>query len=570
MDDNDDNTTGDIGLNIGKQLCYIVFDVLLVNEKVVTNLPLEQRMVLVKRCVEHTDKIIEIVNQKQATSTSDIISALDTAIINREEGIMVKNLNSTYVPGERKEKWIKLKPEYIDGIVSDLDLLIIGGYYGSGIGRRGGTISHFLLGIVAPRESDNTKDDNIKFLSFCKVGSGYSDNELKVLQKMLQKHWRVFDSTNPPSCIELVPPCKEKPDVWIEPKNSRILQVKAAQIVPSEKFMTRYTLRFPRVQKVRLDKNWNDAMDWNELQVLTKKSSSSLASKRVRDVSASQDEPAVKKRKITTKKSLQVLPAYQQADTSDLTISTSLFSGLEFCILTGNSFVSKKDLERLVYQHGGNRVQYPTSKTNYVIADNRTLRVENLIKTNTCDIIRPSWIQTCTSNSNLIQLEPRFMLFATSSTQQKFLHTIDKFGDHYSKDVTPSNLKQIFQNIPNYKEYTSTIMTKDKLKLLEKQYFIDTPWWGIFRNYTMYIDSSHTLDTISHIAMFYGAEISKKIHKNITHVIIDLDDLSRLDTINRYITKLKIINDVHIVSKQWLFDCIKQHEDLDETDYIPQ
>ena len=60
---------------------------------------------------------------------------------------MIKNLNSSYVPNERKEKWIKIKPEYIDGVCDDFDLIILGGYYGSGVGRRGGTISHFLLGV---------------------------------------------------------------------------------------------------------------------------------------------------------------------------------------------------------------------------------------------------------------------------------------------------------------------------------------------------------------------------------------------------------------------------------------
>jgi hypothetical protein len=39
---------------------------------------------------------------------------------------MIKNLNSIYVPNERKEKWIKLKPEYIDGVGDTLDLIILG------------------------------------------------------------------------------------------------------------------------------------------------------------------------------------------------------------------------------------------------------------------------------------------------------------------------------------------------------------------------------------------------------------------------------------------------------------
>lgn len=43
--------------------------------------------------------------------------------------------------------------------------------------------------------------------------------------------------------------------------SSRILQVKAAQLVPSEKYKAGYTLRFPRVMKIRLDKNWNECLD---------------------------------------------------------------------------------------------------------------------------------------------------------------------------------------------------------------------------------------------------------------------------------------------------------------------
>lgn len=43
-----------------------------------------------------------------------------------EEGIMIKSLDSVYKPNERKDKWIKLKPEYIEGVGDDLDLLIMG------------------------------------------------------------------------------------------------------------------------------------------------------------------------------------------------------------------------------------------------------------------------------------------------------------------------------------------------------------------------------------------------------------------------------------------------------------
>jgi len=66
-----------------------------------------------------------------------------------EEGLVVKDLSSVYVVGEQsrsKAHWVKMKPEYSDQ-TSNLDLLVLGGYYGDGH-RRAGMLSHFLLGVA--------------------------------------------------------------------------------------------------------------------------------------------------------------------------------------------------------------------------------------------------------------------------------------------------------------------------------------------------------------------------------------------------------------------------------------
>jgi len=149
LDDSIIDAKHDIGENYGKQLCYIAFDLLYVNGKPVMDLTLSQRVTLLKRCVpQPKTKQFELAEQSLARTVQEVVDALDNAIANRGEGIIVKNLNTIYVPNERKQKWIKLKPEYLDGVGDDLDLIILGGYYGTGIGRRGGTISHFLMGIM--------------------------------------------------------------------------------------------------------------------------------------------------------------------------------------------------------------------------------------------------------------------------------------------------------------------------------------------------------------------------------------------------------------------------------------
>jgi len=42
------------------------------------------------------------------------------------EGIIVKNVNSHYILNDRSNKWLKLKPDYIEGLGDTLDLIILG------------------------------------------------------------------------------------------------------------------------------------------------------------------------------------------------------------------------------------------------------------------------------------------------------------------------------------------------------------------------------------------------------------------------------------------------------------
>lgn len=46
----------------------------------------------------------------------------------REEGVILKDLDSKWEPSDRGTKWLKLKPDYIHA-ESDLDVIIIGEYF---------------------------------------------------------------------------------------------------------------------------------------------------------------------------------------------------------------------------------------------------------------------------------------------------------------------------------------------------------------------------------------------------------------------------------------------------------
>lgn len=113
---------------------------------------------------------------------------LDKMIESNYEGLILKDIDSEYIPGEmgrKTKKWIKIKPDYVDGLGDGIDLVIIGGYYGEG-NRRSGDVSHFLLGV-----SDNNylPLNSRKYYTFGKVGSGYTLQELSSIRQKLSSHF---------------------------------------------------------------------------------------------------------------------------------------------------------------------------------------------------------------------------------------------------------------------------------------------------------------------------------------------------------------------------------------------
>ncbi|KOM39864.1 hypothetical protein LR48_Vigan04g006200 [Vigna angularis] len=174
-------------------------------------------------------------------------------IENRDEGIVLKDHSSKWEPSDRSGKWLKLKPEYIQA-GSDLDVLIIGGYYGSG--RRGGQVAQFLVGL-AERQSPNAQP--------MRVGTGLSDEELDVVITKLKPYFRKYEypKKRPPSFYQVTNHSKERPDVWVDsPEKSIILSITSdIRTIESEVFAAPYSLRFPRIDRVRYDKAWNECLD---------------------------------------------------------------------------------------------------------------------------------------------------------------------------------------------------------------------------------------------------------------------------------------------------------------------
>lgn len=113
-----------------------------------------------------------------------------------------------------------------------------------------------------------------KYYAVGTVASGLSHDQWSQLNDHLKHCWHICHTSKEgrtkktinPSMMELG---ASAPDVWIEPKHSIILEIRASELVQSNSFGTAYTLRFPRVQAIRTDKLWSDCCTLDEYELLT-------------------------------------------------------------------------------------------------------------------------------------------------------------------------------------------------------------------------------------------------------------------------------------------------------------
>ena len=87
---------------------------------------------------------------------------------------MVKTLrvNSSYEPSKRSFNWLKLKKDYLDDLGDSLDLVVVGGDYGTG--KRTGWFSSFLMACYDERTGS--------LETICKCGSGFTDEKFNQLK----------------------------------------------------------------------------------------------------------------------------------------------------------------------------------------------------------------------------------------------------------------------------------------------------------------------------------------------------------------------------------------------------
>ena len=110
--------------------CFCAFDVLLYNDQNMMNLPYSQRIQLLGQLFKDREGVMVKSVCTRMRNVEHMLELLNNAIANQEEGIVLKDAESIYKPGDRTGGWYKVKADYFDDeVVKEFDCVIIGGYY---------------------------------------------------------------------------------------------------------------------------------------------------------------------------------------------------------------------------------------------------------------------------------------------------------------------------------------------------------------------------------------------------------------------------------------------------------
>jgi DNA ligase-1 len=140
------------------------------------------------------------------------------------EGLMIKDLASSYTPGRRGKAWLKMKRA-----LATLDVVVTAAEYGHG--KRIGVLSDYTFAVW----------DGDRLVNIGKAYSGLTDVEIAEMTQWFLEHTLVDEGFRR----------------QVEPKI--VLEVAFNNMMKSERHESGYALRFPRIVRIRTDKSAEEA-----------------------------------------------------------------------------------------------------------------------------------------------------------------------------------------------------------------------------------------------------------------------------------------------------------------------
>jgi len=227
-----------------------LFDSLYIDGEDLTQLPLLERKNRLKEITRIANGF-KLADSLVTSNSREVEAFFEEAIEGGCEGLILKAAGpeSIYQAGARGWLWIKLKRTYQSKMMEPIDVVVVGAFHGRG--KRSGTYGALLVAVY-----DHEED---VFPTMCKLGSGFTDEELEKLPsalapyKIKDRHPRVKS--------------KLEADEWFTP--GLVLEVLGDELTLSPIHVCAYgriredagiAVRFPRfTRRWRKDKSPEDA-----------------------------------------------------------------------------------------------------------------------------------------------------------------------------------------------------------------------------------------------------------------------------------------------------------------------
>lgn len=251
-------------------IALFFFDILFSDGKDTALSPYPQRRAILQETVKVSDHA-QVAESMGISTVKEFEDFFETAIEAGCEGLMCKSIaeNSIYKAGARGWLWIKYKRDYSSELTDSLDLVVVGAF--AGRGKRAGSYGALL--VAAYEEKADL------FQTVCKVGSGFTDEDIARLPEILEPYKRPHRHSRVDS--------KMQADVWFTPVI--VLEVTGAEITLSPLHTCAFNfvregsgmaIRFPRFTgKLRSDKTPEDATTVKEVIEMYKEQKKVIASK---------------------------------------------------------------------------------------------------------------------------------------------------------------------------------------------------------------------------------------------------------------------------------------------------
>lgn len=204
-------------------VAFIAYDVLYSFGRVLINEPFAKRRNILESLHLDTQRVRCGLSQ-QISDISGLDAEFTAARARGNEGLMVKDLNSTYKPGRRGRDWLKIKRA-----MATLDVVVTAVEVGNG--KRHRFLSDYTFAV---RQSETEPT----LLNIGKAYSGLTDAEVAELSDWFRAH-TLQELAHGKVCI-------------VEPRI--VLEVTFDRVQASSRHNSGYALRFPRIVRVRNDK----------------------------------------------------------------------------------------------------------------------------------------------------------------------------------------------------------------------------------------------------------------------------------------------------------------------------